>query len=326
MPRIADHDAERVAKRRRDQQNGEHFQQVRQRRRILIRMRAVGVEEAAAVGAELLDRDLRCGRPQRQGLRRHEILVRVLRWLKPRNLFVRSKILHNALRHEQQGQDQRQWHEHIKRRTHEIDPVIADRLGRSPSQPANHREENGDAGRRGHEILHAEPGHLRQIAERGFTAVVLPVRVARKARGRVEREISRHVCEILRIERQRRLQPLQRIDREKPNAIEQQECDGVRLPAHLRLRIDAREPIDAALQPTENRIESARLSLENAGHVPAERLDECHQHDQVNRQLYPRTRAHENHSGFKNATTRYAMRLAAKTSPTSSIPFIGDLP
>ena len=62
LPGVADHLAEGVAERRRDQQDREHLDEVRQRRRVLERMRRVDVEEAAAVRAELLDRDLRGGR------------------------------------------------------------------------------------------------------------------------------------------------------------------------------------------------------------------------------------------------------------------------
>jgi ribosomal protein S15P/S13E len=63
LARVADHLAEGVAQRRRDQQDRQHLQEVGQRRRVLERMRRVGVEEAAAVGAELLDRLLRGDRP-----------------------------------------------------------------------------------------------------------------------------------------------------------------------------------------------------------------------------------------------------------------------
>ena len=68
LPRVADHHAERVAQRRRDQQDRQHFQEVGQRRRVLERMRRVDVEEPAAVGAELLDGDLRRRRAHRQSL------------------------------------------------------------------------------------------------------------------------------------------------------------------------------------------------------------------------------------------------------------------
>ena len=63
--------AERVAERGGDQQDRqEHLEEVRERRRVLERMRRVHVEEAAAVRAELLDRDLRGRRPDGQGLHR----------------------------------------------------------------------------------------------------------------------------------------------------------------------------------------------------------------------------------------------------------------
>ena len=65
---VADHLPKVIAQRRRDQQDGQHFQEVGQRRRVLQRMRGVDVEEAAAVGAELLDGDLRGGRADGDGL------------------------------------------------------------------------------------------------------------------------------------------------------------------------------------------------------------------------------------------------------------------
>ena len=55
-----------MQQRRGDQQDREQLEEVRERRRVLERMRRVHVEEAAAVGAELLDRDLRGRRADRQ--------------------------------------------------------------------------------------------------------------------------------------------------------------------------------------------------------------------------------------------------------------------
>src|ERR1019366_5597485 len=49
--------AKAVAQRGRDQQDREHFEEITQLRRILEWVRRVDVEEPAAVGAELLDRD-----------------------------------------------------------------------------------------------------------------------------------------------------------------------------------------------------------------------------------------------------------------------------
>jgi hypothetical protein len=68
LARVADHTPEGVAEGRRDQQDGQQLQKIRERRRILERVRGARVEEPAAVGAELLDRDLRRDRPDRQHL------------------------------------------------------------------------------------------------------------------------------------------------------------------------------------------------------------------------------------------------------------------
>ena len=56
---VADEDAERDDQRERDHQHRPHLEQVREAVRVLERVGRVGVVEAAAVGAELLDRDLR---------------------------------------------------------------------------------------------------------------------------------------------------------------------------------------------------------------------------------------------------------------------------
>ena len=68
LARVAHHLAEGVAQRSRDQQDRQQLQEVGQRRGILERMRRVDVEEAAAVGAQLLDGDLRGRRADGQHL------------------------------------------------------------------------------------------------------------------------------------------------------------------------------------------------------------------------------------------------------------------
>jgi hypothetical protein len=64
----ARHAAEGDGEGRGDEKNGEHLQEVRERRGVLERMRAVGVEEATTVGAEHLDGLLRGDRALRDGL------------------------------------------------------------------------------------------------------------------------------------------------------------------------------------------------------------------------------------------------------------------
>ena len=66
--RAADHATECVAERHGDRQNGQHLQEIRERCRVFQRVRRVDVVIASAVGAELLDRDLRGHRPKRNSL------------------------------------------------------------------------------------------------------------------------------------------------------------------------------------------------------------------------------------------------------------------
>ena len=60
---VFDHSAEVISEPAADRENGQHLDEIRERRRILERMRRVGVRVTAAVGAEHLDRDLRRHRP-----------------------------------------------------------------------------------------------------------------------------------------------------------------------------------------------------------------------------------------------------------------------
>lgn len=69
MSRVAGHLAEHVDQPRPKREDREHLDQVAKGRGILERVRRVGVEEAATVGAKHLDRFLRGDRPLRDGLR-----------------------------------------------------------------------------------------------------------------------------------------------------------------------------------------------------------------------------------------------------------------
>jgi hypothetical protein len=67
---ISGHAAEGVGQRGRNAKDEHHLDEIGEGRRVLERMRAVGVEEAAAVGAQLLDRFLRRHGAEGNDLRR----------------------------------------------------------------------------------------------------------------------------------------------------------------------------------------------------------------------------------------------------------------
>ena len=122
-------------------EDGNHFQIIAQRRGILERMRAVGVEETAAVGAEHLDRFLGCDRPLRDHLvgdRVHYgLAVGVDNWFSisdPLHLLrldqfhrvIGSEVLHHALRNQYQRINDARRQQHPECGPREIDPEIAD--------------------------------------------------------------------------------------------------------------------------------------------------------------------------------------------------------
>ena len=86
--------------------------------RVLVGMRGVDVEEAAAVGAELLDGDLAGDRALRD---------RLLGAFERRRIDVGAEVLRHAERDERERHDDRQRQQHVERGAREIDPEIADR-------------------------------------------------------------------------------------------------------------------------------------------------------------------------------------------------------
>ena len=90
---IVDHPAQGKGQRHGYEQDREDLEEVRGARGILEGMGGIGVEETAAVRAELLDRDLRCSRPHGDHL---------FRPFKGVRLYVRPEGLYDALGREDQ--------------------------------------------------------------------------------------------------------------------------------------------------------------------------------------------------------------------------------
>ena len=247
LARVPDHAAEGVGERRRDEQDRQHLQQVRQRGRILVRVGGVGVEEAAAVGAELLDALLGGDRTHRQslGARAVRLLHGVaggvldgvaggvgLRLLPGERLecghvLVGAEVLDDSLRHQRERQQQRQRQQHVQRRARQVDPEVADGARAVPRQAADQRDRHHDAAGGRQEVLHREPRHLREVAHGRLAGVALPVGIGDEAHRGVEGRVGREGGELLRVERQPCLQALQHIHRERAERIEQQQPEGV---------------------------------------------------------------------------------------------------
>ena len=179
VPLAAGHPAEEPGQRRRDREDREHGPEVGPRRRVLEWMRGVGVEEAAAVGAELLDRLLARHRAHRDGL---------LRALERGDLEVGSEVLDGALLHQDQ-------------RDHQARAAAARTACRAPGRPRSSPAAPADRramprtsatasampDRRRDEVMERELAHLGEVRHRRLARVRLPVRVGGEGRGGLER-------------------------------------------------------------------------------------------------------------------------------------------
>ena len=134
---VLHHAAEGVGQRRADHQDGPHLHEIGQAGGILEGMRRIDVEEAAAIGAQHLDRFLRSHRPLRDQL---------LDAFQAHGLGVGAQILRHALPHQEQRHQDGHGQQHIERAAGEIDPEIAHRLGGAPRKAADQRQRQGDAG------------------------------------------------------------------------------------------------------------------------------------------------------------------------------------
>ncbi len=174
-------------------------------------MGRVGVEEAAAVRAEHLDRDL-----ARHGAQRD----RLLGALERRRIDIRRRASAECRSRPGTARRDADRQQHVERATREVDPERTDGRGRSARETADERHGERDAGRGRQEVLVRQPQHLREVGQRALAAVVLPVRVGDEARRRVEGEIRRHGALAGGIERQSALEPQNGVEDQKAANVE----------------------------------------------------------------------------------------------------------
>ena len=211
-----------VRKRRGQQPHRQDLDHVRQSVRILERVSGVSSEEAAAVGAKVLDRFQRGDRADGDVLRSSfECLYRQ----------DRVKRLRHLQRNENQGNDDRSRDKNAGMRLHEVFEEVPD--GRAL---AGHSANEGDGdrepcrGRREHH--HHDHGHLREVRQARLAAVMLQVRVRHEADDRVEAKRLLHVASPVRVKRQVFLQTQDQITYGHQHDVRQQKADGIPFPSH----------------------------------------------------------------------------------------------
>jgi hypothetical protein len=246
-------------------------------------MRAVGVEESAAVGAQHLDRLLRGHRPLRDRLRRHQRRCRFpictcsgyrLR-LDELHRVVGLEVLHHALRDQRQRIHNRDRQQHPQRAARQVHPEVAQRLRLAPRDASNESNRQRHAGCRRPEVVRREAGHLGQIAHCGLWHIRLPVGVGGKRHRSVPRQIRLNARQVLRIQphnRNQALQPLDCIGQQDRRKAEDQHRRSILDPVHLGVGIHAGHAIEQPLDGPQNRVKRRSLPFIHPDHVEAQGL------------------------------------------------------
>ena len=280
---VADHAAEHIGQACAEHEDGQHLDEVRQRGRVLERMRGVGVEEAAAIGAEHLDGDLRGDRADGDGLSGA---------FQRGGVDVRSERLRNALPNQKQCVDDADRHQDVERAAGDIDPEVANGLRRGAGKTADQCHREHDAGRRRQKVLMRQAEHLREVRHRALAAVVLPVGVGDEADRRVEGEVRRDVGLLRRIERQPRLDAHQDIKNEEAAGMKQQHADRIGQPVLLAFLIDAAGSIYCRLDRPQHGREERAFTAKDARHITTDNRRQCDDDGAVKQNLNPANDGH----------------------------------
>ena len=243
MARPADHQSVSVSERGWENGDGQHLDEVCQRRRVLIRMSPIGVEESTTVRAQVLDDFQRGHRPLSDGLPRA---------VESGGLSVRVEIHRHTLPRQKQRSHHRQRQQHPKDRAHQVNPEVAE----GGSAIARHATNEGDSDRQAgcacKKVLHREAHDLAEVAHGGFAAIGLPGSCGSETDGGVHRQVGRHRCShVGGIEPgEKLLQAQDDIEKQRAHHAEDHKCAGILLPGHFRLRRYSRQAIEQALRRT----------------------------------------------------------------------------
>ncbi len=268
---------------------------------VLVRMRRVGVEEAAAVGAELLDGELTGDRTLRD---------RLLGAFERRRIDVLAEVLRHAERDKRECRDDRQRQQHVKRDPRQVDPEVADRRRLGAAEGTRQRHDDRHAGCRRDEVLHGEADHLAEVGQRRLAAVALPVGVGDERRRRVEGEMLAHPCEALRVERQVALQPQDRIQQHEAGGVEHQQGRDVLEPRLLARLVDPSQRIEPPLDGAHRRGKEGPPAFQHRSHEGAQRSRRGDDENQHEGDLQPSV---ERHGSVQLVGARRA-RLSIKAS------------
>ena len=252
-------------------------------------MRAVGVEESAAVGAEFLDDLLRSHRTLRDGLLGDGVHYRLAVGIEaglpsaPRcwhllrfhelHLVVGLQVLHHALRNQQQSADDAERQQHPQGGANHINPEVSDGFHLAASDAANECDGQRDADGCRRKVVVGKSGHLGEVAHRRFAGVGLPVGVGSERSCGVEGQWSGAIApNFCGLNGKMSLNTLNQVQHQHRNNAEQQHRNRVFRPPHFVIFVDAGHPVEQALDGPKDGIQKRALAAEHTRHEDAQRL------------------------------------------------------
>ena len=229
LARVIHRTAEQPGEPEADQEDRQHLHHVGPIARVLERVGGIGVKEAAAVGAEHLDRFLGGDRPQRD---------RLTRAFQRRGGDLLRQRLRYATRDQHQRVDDRDRQQQVERDPRQVGPEVADRRLLAPREAAEQRKRERDADRGREEVVDDERQHLAEIAHHSLARIPLPVGIGGEADRDVERAVRADAGEPGSIERQVVLDAQQQVGQQQRGDAEQEHVHRIAAPRLLLRRVD----------------------------------------------------------------------------------------
>ena len=243
-----------------------HGDQIGQRRRVFKRVGGIGVEEAAAIRADLFDGFLAGYGSKRQGL---------FGAFKRRDVEMLGQGLGHALQDERQGHDQRERQEDVERHPHHVAPEIAQSLAPVRRESPRQSADQGDARCAGKEVLNRQSRHLGEVRHGRLTRIGLPVGVGDEADRGIKGEVRRQAGQFQRIEGQKALSEEHQVQKGEAGRIEGQQrqsiCQPVLFLQGLLAHCGIDEPLDRADHRVKQRLFARKDFAKKNTHRPGGR-------------------------------------------------------
>ena len=163
-------------------------------------------------------------------------------------MYIGAQVLDHTLRNEDQRYDDGKRDHHVIGGAYEVYPEISDRPRFPALEAADEREQHRCSDCRRHHVLYCESCHLREIRQRRFPGIRLPVRVGYEACRRIIREVCACARKSFRVKGQVALEHIQRKQDRKPKERERQRRERVPPGGLLFLRIDTHNFVGEAFK------------------------------------------------------------------------------